>query len=211
MFTKKNSLLVVLIAGLLVFASSCKQPSSGSSETSVKSWENLKDVLDAGEDLSGTWTLTDAYLKIYNSKDGKPDPDNFESSDIDEILAYQDKDGKTNTDMKEFTFKTKEEAEHSMRFLIDDFEEASKERQEDFKEMENGFLLAQLFGFNIDLKKNKKSSETYIKINKDRNNITLYDAVDVELAGSMTAMGETEKFDYKGNGKAKFVYIRKEN
>ena len=46
MFTKKNSLLVVLIAGLLVFASSCKQPSSGSSETSVKSWENLKDVLD---------------------------------------------------------------------------------------------------------------------------------------------------------------------
>ena len=107
MFTKKNSLLVVLIAGLLVFASSCKQPSSGSSETSVKSWENLKDVLDAGEDLSGTWTLTDAYLKIYNSEDGKPDPDNFESSDIDEILAYQDKDGKTNTYMKEFTFKTK--------------------------------------------------------------------------------------------------------
>lgn len=97
--------------------------------------ENLKDVIKAGEDLSGTWDFTEVYLKSFSKKDGKV-TDNFESSDLEKIVEYLAEDKKNSKDKEddvdisipeeEIKFDTKEEAAEYFMDYITKSEAAQK-------------------------------------------------------------------------------------
>ena len=208
---KKLVFLSVLVSAILLM-SGCSNPASdsgsgsGGSSENIKTQDNLKDVLDKDEDLSGTWELTEAYFLLYNSENGKPDADNFESSNIDEILNHTDKDGHTIGFPKVVTL-TKESANAVLRELISNFEETSKKRKKDFDEMDQSLAMAQLFGLRVT--KNNKKSDNYVKINKNRTVVTLYDYVEMELAISGSFMGENVDEEAIGKGEMRFVYTKK--
>lgn len=174
--------------------------------------ENLKDVIKAGEDLSGTWDISEMYLKMYSKEDGYV-TENFESNDLNEIVKYlaeNDKDKNKYSDEpddvdisipeEEIKFDTKEEAAEYFMDYITKSEAAQKTEKQQW---DQGILMMQAFGGNVS--QSNYSNNLFIKINEDRTQIIYQKSVNGLLKGSFME----QNFDDEAQVRVKYVLTRK--
>ena len=192
---KKIALLLSVMSFLAVICG-CSNSSSD---------DDLLDVIKAGEDLSGTWTLTDAYLLLEEYEDGIPDEGNVEIDNYDDFIKYvkQDSDYEDYGDYPyTVTFATAEQAAKELKYVAEKWEENAKENKAKYEQMQAMTGCAAMFGLVIS---EQKFDETvWERINKDRTEITFYDYIDCVIKGSM--MGQS--FSDTAKAKVRLVYTR---
>ena len=188
---KKNTVFIktMFIAFIALCFIGCKHSSDDTNYG-----DNLKDVIQAGEDLSGNWKITKVYMKLYSEKDGVPSPDNIETSDINTILNYdpEDKEDKIEIglDDLELNFATKEEAAEYFMQWIEENETAVENEKQNF---ESQIMLIRMFGGNIS--KSKSDIQLHININDERNVIIYEKKVNDILKGSMLGQSIDAKME----------------
>lgn len=205
---KIKSIISIAFIAVALFTG-CKQSSGGDQSSSISTMENLKDVIKAGEDLSGTWDFTEVYLKSFSKKDGKV-TDNFESSDLEKIVEYLAEDKKNSKDKEddvdisipeeEIKFDTKEEAAEYFMDYITKSETAQKTEKQQW---DQGILMMQAFGGNVS--QSNYSNNLFIKINEDRTQIIYQKSVNGLLKGSFME----QNFDDEAQVTVKYVLTRK--
>jgi len=199
---KKNTVFIktMFIAFIALCFIGCKHSSDDTNYG-----DNLKDVIQAGEDLSGNWKITKVYMKLYSEKDGVPSPDNIETSDINTILNYdpEDKEDKIEIglDDLELNFATKEEAAEYFMQWIEENETAVENEKQNF---ESQIMLIRMFGGNIS--KSKSDIQLHININDERNVIIYEKKVNDILKGSMLG----QSFDAKMEATVTFNITKQE-
>ena len=206
----KSIISIAFIAAALF--TGCKQSSGGDQSSSIRSMENLKDVIKAGEDLSGTWDFTEVYLKSFSKKDGKV-TDNFESNDLDEIVKYlaeNDKDKNKYSDepddvdisvpQEDIKFDTKEE---TAEYFMDDITESETAQKTEKQQWDQSILMMQAFGGNVS--QSNYSNNLFIKINEDRTQIIYQKSANGLLKGSFME----QNFDDEAQVTVKYVLTRK--
>lgn len=199
---KKNTVFIktMFIAFIALCFIGCKHSSDDTNYG-----DNLKDVIQAGEDLSGNWKITKVYMKLYSEKDGVPSPDNIETSDINTILNYdpEDKEDKIEIglDDLELNFATKEEAAEYFMQWIEENETADENEKQNF---ESQIMLIRMFGGNIS--KSKSDIQLHININDERNVIIYEKKVNDILKGSMLG----QSFDAKMEATVTFNITKQE-
>lgn len=205
----KSIISIAFIAAALF--TGCQQSSGGDQSSSIRSMENLKDVIKAGEDLSGTWDISEMYLKMYSKEDGYV-TENFESNDLDEIVKYlaeNNKDKNKYSDEpddvdisvpeEDIKFDTKEEA---AEYFMNNITESETAQKTEKQEWDQGILMMQAFGGTIS--QSNYSNNLYIKINEDRTQIIYQKSVNGLLKGSF--MGKN--FDDEAQVTVKYVLTR---
>ena len=199
---KKNTVFIktMFIAFIALCFIGCKHSSDDTNYG-----DNLKDVIQAGEDLGGNWKITKVYMKLYSEKDGVPSPDNIETSDINTILNYapEDEEDKIETglDDLELNFATKEEAAEYFMQWIEENETAVENEKQNF---ESQIMLIRMFGGNIS--KSKSDIQLHININDERNVIIYEKKVNDILKGSMLG----QSFDAKMEATVTFNITKQE-
>lgn len=199
---KKNTVFIktMFIAFIALCFIGCKHSSDDTNYG-----DNLKDVIQAGEDLSGNWKISEAYMKLYSEKDGVPSPDNIETSDINTILNYSPEDEENKIekglDDLEVNFATKEEAAEYFMQWIEDSETAVENEKQNF---ESQIMLMRMFGGNIS--KSKSDIQLHININGERNIITYEKKVNDILKGSVLG----QSFDAKMEATVTFNITKQE-
>lgn len=205
----KSIISIVFIAAALF--TGCQQSSGGDQSSSIRSMENLKDVIKAGEDLSGTWDISEMYLKMYSKEDGYV-TENFESNDLDEIVKYaaeNNKDKNKYSDEpddvdisvpeEDIKFDTKEEA---AEYFMNNITESETAQKNEKQEWDQGILMMQAFGGTIS--QSNYSNNLFIKINEDRTQIIYQKSVNGLIKGSF--MGKN--FDDEAQVTVKYVLTR---
>ena len=205
----KSIISIAFIAAALF--TGCQQSSGGDQSSSIRSMENLKDVIMAGEDLSGTWDISEMYLKMYSKEDGYV-TENFESNDLDEIVKYaaeNNKDKNKYSDEpddvdisvpeEDIKFDTKEEA---AEYFMNNITESETAQKNEKQEWDQGILMMQAFGGTIS--QSNYSNNLFIKINEDRTQIIYQKSVNGLIKGSF--MGKN--FDDEAQVTVKYVLTR---
>ena len=206
----KSIISIAFIAAALF--TGCKQSSGGDQSSSISTMENLKDVIKAGEDLSGTWDISEMYLKMYSKEDGYV-TENFESNDLDEIVKYTSENSKDKKDkysdepddvdisvpQEEMKFDTKEEA---AEYFMNNITESETAQKTEKQQWDQSIIMIQAWGGTVS--QSNYSNNLYIKINEDRTQIIYQKSLSAVLKGSFWG----ENFDDEVQITVKYVLTR---